>query len=189
VVEGGFSDAKQDKLLAGMLIGQVYRLKVSNIPGFEGHEVFPTVEVIDRLYPPPGQAARFPIPIVLTQEELEFAIDGRYVLRVIYLENPKDAIPIREIKGEQRYFEIAPGDDAMETADRLGRPVAILRMGSRVPLPEDDQTPFLYQEPPLQLFEPPPPGLPRNSGLEEPIEAPPRFGQPTRNFPRERLLR
>jgi hypothetical protein len=77
----------------------------------------------------------------------------------------------------------------METADRLGRPVAILRMGSRVPLPDDDQTPFVYQEPPLQLFEAPPAVVPRNNGLEEPLEAPPRFGQPKRNFPRERLQR
>ena len=59
-----------DKVLAGMLIGQVYRLKVANLVGNEGQEIFPTIEVIDRLYPPPGQEARFPIPIELTAEEL-----------------------------------------------------------------------------------------------------------------------
>jgi hypothetical protein len=185
---GGFSEAKRDKLLAGMLIGHVYRLKVSNIPLHEGHELFPTIEVIDRLHPPPGQAARFPIPIVLTQEELQFALDGRYVLRVIYLENPRNPLLIREIPGEQPFFEIAPGQDAMQTADRLGRPMAILRMGSRVPLPEEDQSHFLYQHPPVQLLDVPA-LVPRRDGLEEPLPAPMRMGRPSGTFPREALTR
>jgi len=70
VANGAFSEPKPGKLMAGMLIGQVYRPKVGNIRNHEGQEVFPTIEVIDRLYPPPGQAARFPIPIELTPEEL-----------------------------------------------------------------------------------------------------------------------
>src|SRR5262249_58461774 len=120
--------------------GQIYRLKVANLPGHEGQEVFATIEVIDGLYPTPGQAAGFPIPIELTAEELMFALDGRYVLRVIYLEDVATAPPIRDEKGEQRFIEIAPGRDAMQAADRLGRPIAIFLMGSRVPLPPDDQS-------------------------------------------------
>jgi hypothetical protein len=166
--EGGFADAQKEKTLAGLLIGQVYRLRVSNIKFREGEEVFPTIEVIDRLYPPPGQAARFPIPIELTDEELKLALDGQYVL--------------------QRYFEIGTGEDAMMTADRLGRPVAILRMGSRVPLAGETDPQFLYQNPPVQRYEKPV-VLPRQEGLEPPLDGPPQLGRPSRNFPRERLLR
>lgn len=173
--DGDFSAPKREKLLAGMLIGQVYRLKVSNIPGREGLEVFPTIEVIDRLYPPPGQAFRFPIPVELTEEEIKMATDGRYVLRVIYLEEPRTALPIRQELGKQPYFEIRPGDDAMETADRLGRPVAILRMGSRVPIDGEDQSRFLYHQPPLQLFEELPPTVPRTQGLESRLPNAPRL--------------
>jgi len=178
--EGTFVEPGGEKLLAGMLIGQVYRLKVGNIPDHEGKEVFPTIEVIDRLYPPPGQAARFPIPVMLTQEELEYAIDGRYVLRVIYLEDQQSALPVREVPGEQRYYEVAPSQDAMEVADRLGRPVAILRMGSRVPLPDEDEAQFQYQYPPVLLTAPPVVG--RTQGLETPLDAPPILGRPSRNF-------
>jgi hypothetical protein len=185
VQDGGFTEPQPAKLLAGMLIGQVYRLKVGNIPNHEGQEVFPTIEVIDRLYPPPGQAARFPIPIELTAEELAFALDGRYVLRVIYLEDVRTALPIRQEPGTQQYFEINPHQDAMQAADRLGRPMAILRMGSRVPLEGEDQSQFLYQQPPALFFEPPP-VIDRKKGLEEPLEAPPRMGRPTRNFERLR---
>jgi hypothetical protein len=186
VSDGTFTEPRPAKLLAGMLIGQVYRLKVANLPGHEGEEVFPTIEVIDRLYPPPGQAARFPIPIELTAEELMFALDGRYVLRVIYLEDVATAPPIRDEKGEQRYIDIAPGRNAMQAADRLGRPMAILRMGSRVPLPAEDQTQFLYQQPPVMVFDPPP-VIDRTRGLEEPLEGPLRMGRPSRHFERQPL--
>jgi hypothetical protein len=186
--EGGFADAQGNQALAGMLIGQVYRLRVSNIKFREGEEVFPTIEVIDRLYPPPGQAARFPIPVELTQEELEMALEGKYVLRVIYIEDPRTALPVRDIPGKQRYFEIGTGQDAMEAADRLGRPVAILRMGSRVPVVGEDDPQFMYQNPPLEMIERP--MVPaRKEGLEPPLDAPPRLGRPSRNFPRERLVR
>jgi hypothetical protein len=185
VANGAFSEPKPGRVIAGMLIGQVYRLKVGNIRNHEGQEVFPTIEVIDRLYPPPGQAARFPIPIELTQEELQYALDGRYVLRVIYLEDVATAPPIRDEAGKQRYFEIPPAQDAMQVADRLGRPMAILRMGSRVPMPDEDQARFLYEQPPVMLFEPPP-VIDRKKGLEAPLEAPPRMGRPTRNFERVR---
>jgi hypothetical protein len=182
--EGGFADAQGEKILAGMLIGQVYRLKVSNIELHEGEEVFPTIEVIDRLYPPPGQAFRFPIPVELTREEVEMALDGRYVLRVIYIEEPRGALPVRDEPGRQRYFDIGVGEDAMETADRLGRPVAILRMGSRVPVETEADGHFLYHSPPLQLIEKPAAVLPRNDGLEQPLAAPNQLGRPSRNFPR-----
>src|SRR5438132_741491 len=183
VADGSFTEPRPRKLLAGMLIGQVYRLKVANIPNHEGEEVFPTIEVIDRLYPPPGQAARFPIPIELTAEELMFALDGRYVLRVIYLEDVATAPPVREEIGQQRFIEIAPGRDAMQAADRLGRPMAILRGGSRVPLPAEDQSRFLYKQPPVVVFDPPP-VIDRKRGLEEPLEAPLRMGRPSRDFER-----
>ena len=181
--EGTYTEPKREKTLAAMLIGPVYRLKVSNIQFHEGEEVYPTIEVIDRLYPPPGQAARFPIPIELTQEELEMALEGRYVQRVIYLEQPELALPVNEIPGHQRFFEVAPNQDPLEVADRLGRPVAILRMGSRTPIEGDEDEKFTYYTPPLVQFEPPP-EIDRKSGLEEPLEAPPRLGRPSRDFQR-----
>jgi hypothetical protein len=60
-------------------------------------------------------------------------------------------------------------------------------MGSRVPLASEDQSRFLYAEPPAQLFEPPP-VIDRRKGLEDPIEPPlrtsQRIGQPSRGFER-----
>ena len=102
---------------------------------------------------------------------------------MIDLEDVQTAPPVRDEPCQQRYFEIAPHQDAMMAADRLGRPMAILRMGSRVPLAEEDQSQFLYQQPPVMMFEPPP-VIERQAGLEKPLEAPMRMGRPTRNFER-----
>jgi hypothetical protein len=181
---GDFPPTDRNYVLAGMLIGQAYRLKVTGIPLHEGQEVYPTVEVIDRLYPPPGQAARFPIPVELTAEELEMALNGKYVVRVIYLEDPKTALPVADEPPHQRYHEVAPGDDPLQAADRLGRPVAILRMGSRMPAPEYVDGRFVYLNPPYVKYEEPPPRVHRRDGLEPPIEWTPVQGKKNYIIPR-----
>lgn len=151
--QAGFNEAQPAPLLVGMLIGPVYRLRVTSIPHHDGAEVYPTVEVIDRLCPPPGQELRFPVPIELTQQDLELALNGKFVMRVIYVENPLNALPAASEANQMEWFDAAPGDNPVEVADRLGRPIAIVRMGGRVP---DVQTgpdaAFLYGSPPYMLW-------------------------------------
>ena len=154
-VANQFDEAQPAPRKAGMLIGAVYRLRAANIPLAEGMEVFPTIEVIDRLYTPLDQAGRFAIPIELTENDLKLALDGKFVTRVIYLENPRDALPIRDNLQGQAWFEAAPGQDPLAVADALGRPVAILRLGGR--LPDQAETPdpsFFYGSPPFVPYPP-----------------------------------
>jgi hypothetical protein len=189
-VNGAFQEGKSESVLAGMLIGGVYRFKVSRIPDRETEEVFPTVEVVSRLHPPPGQALRFPIPIELTLEELGLAAQGRYVTRVIYLEDPHRALPIRqEANGPQPYFEAPAAQDALRLADELGRPMAILRMGSRVPdlARETTNLGIDFGNPPILLFDKPA-VISRNAGLEEPAFGPrsTRVATPPQNPSRRR---
>jgi hypothetical protein len=132
-VDGHFDAAQPAPRKAGFLIGGVYRLRVTNIRLAEGLEVFPTVEVTDRLYTPPGQELRFAIPIDIAEEDLRLALDGKFVTRVIYLEDPRQALPAREDPKTQNWFDVAPGQDPLAVADSLGRPVAILRLGGRLP--------------------------------------------------------
>ncbi len=139
--------------LVGMLIGQVYRLKITRIPGKPGAELYPTLELVNRLYPPPGLERKYPVPIVFSQEELEMALEGYFVTRVVYLENPNEALPVRDRKGEQRVVEVGHGEDPLQTADVLGRPVAIVRLGSRIPT-RNELDPFGYGAPPYQVLPP-----------------------------------
>jgi hypothetical protein len=148
---GHFTPPEPAPVRAGFLIGQVYRFKVTRIPLQPGREVFPSVEVIDRLYPPPGKEHQFPIPVQMTQQDLVLALQGKMVTRVIFVEDPKRALPVQEAGGMQNWFEARNGEDPLQVADLLGRPVAILRLGARVPDnqtgPDDD---FLYGCPPWQ---------------------------------------
>ena len=116
-----------------MLIGGVYRFQVTHIPRAEGAELYPTVELIDRLYPPPGLATSYPIPIVLDESDLDAALAGRLVTRVVYLEDPQTAIAIPGTPTDSRVMDIGYYQDPLHEADRLGRPVAIVRIGSVAP--------------------------------------------------------
>ena len=150
--QGMFQQATPLPRKFGMLIGAVYRFRVTGIPEYEGLEVYPTVEVIDRIYPPLGLENKFPIDVELTQQELEMALDGKFVTRVIYLENPEDALPVAEDPDRQSFFEVATYENPLEVADRLGRPVAILRMGGRMPDENGPDAKFLYGCPPLRKY-------------------------------------
>jgi hypothetical protein len=138
----------------------VYRLQVADIPNANGLELYPTIEMIDRTYPPPCLALRYPVPIELTQEELELAARGAFVTRIIYVEDPSQALPItRKVTEEQPWFEAPAGEDPLVTADRLGRPIAILRIGGRVPNTATDANgcqivpKFVSFEPPAECEE------------------------------------
>jgi len=130
---GGSLANTSETLTAGLLVGGVYRFQISHIPGAEGAELFPTIEVIDRTYPPPGLATRFPIQILLDEEDFSAALSGQLVTRVIYLEDPETATPMVQTPETNRPLEIAEYQDALEVADHLGRPVAIVRIGSVAP--------------------------------------------------------
>lgn len=165
-VVGQFDNPQSVPMKAGMLIGSVYRLRVTNIPQQEGMEVFPTIEVIDRLYPPVGQEFRFAILIELAQEELEMALAGKFVTRVIYLEEPEAALAVAQKPDEQSCFEVADGENPLEIADTLGRPMAILRIGGRVPDVGGPDDAFMYGSPPIVKWKPTAaPATPKASNL------------------------
>ncbi|MEN1680383.1 MAG: hypothetical protein AAGJ46_12390 [Planctomycetota bacterium] len=148
---GGLATPRAGSLRAGLAVGPVYRFKASGVIADEMVEVYPTVELIDRLYPPPGKKHKFPIPVELTREELRLAARGAFVTRVIYVEDPNQAIageePVVDGRREQQWFEARPGQDPLLVADSLGRPVALLRIGSRLP------GQGRYSDPPIQLYD------------------------------------
>lgn len=137
--------------LVGLLAGQVYRLKITNIKGRPGAEVYPTVELVSRLFPPRGLELKHPVPIEFAAEEVTAALRGLFVTRVVYLENPDQALPVRDAPHSQRVFEVGVSDDPLQAADRLGRPMAIVRIGSRVPNANELAT-FGYGAPPFRVF-------------------------------------
>jgi hypothetical protein len=144
------------------LVGHVYRIRIAGMPEYPGVELYPTVELLDRLHPPPGQELEFPIPLQFTEREIEAALDGRLVTKVVFLEQPQLAPPRDEV------FPIPTPElpsfvNILQEADRVGRPMAILRLGSRVPWAGGADAGFYGPGLPVYVPEPGPPPPPAES--------------------------
>ncbi|MDR1484944.1 MAG: hypothetical protein LBT09_08995 [Planctomycetaceae bacterium] len=143
-VNNKFVEREDSPYMVGLLLGANYRLKIAGIRFHAGKELFPSVTILQRTYPPKGNELNFPIQINLTQEDLELALSGRFVTRVIYLENPDNALPIRADFGQQITTEAKPNEDPIQIANNLGKPVAVIQLGGRVPMVGNIVDPFFF---------------------------------------------
>ena len=125
----GWSPVQAGPLRMGLVVGHPYRLRITNIPEQEGRELFPSVRVLAKLATPPGMAWRFPVEIVIDEDDLSLALAGSHVRRVVYSAcdpDLPDVVP-------EGWFDVRPGDDCLDVATTLGDPVAELIVGNRLP--------------------------------------------------------
>jgi hypothetical protein len=125
----GWSPVQSGPLRMGLVVGQPYRLRITGIPQHEGRELFPSVRVLAKLVTPPGMAWRFPVEIVIDEDDLALALAGSHVRRVVYSAcdpDLPDVVP-------ESWFDVRPGDDCLDVASTLGDPVAEVILGNRVP--------------------------------------------------------
>jgi hypothetical protein len=142
---------------AGLLVGHVYRLRISDMPELPGVELYPSIEVLDRVHPPPGLESEFPVPVPFTTDEIEQALAGGLVTKVIYLEQPQVAVP-RQSDGLMLPVQtLSPSVNLLGVADQLGRPLLIVRLGGRVPDAHNSDPTFWGTNAPVQVVTPPPP--------------------------------
>ena len=133
VSNGSFLATAQPNHTVGMQLGSLYRFRITGVDVATRFELYPSVELLDLLRPPAGLVNDFPVPIVITAADVRQAAAGRLVTKVIYLEDPEVALPRGGDKNEQPWFDVSAAEDPVRTAEGLGRPMAILRIGSRVP--------------------------------------------------------
>ena len=118
---------------AGMQVGYAYRVKIANIPEHPGLEFYPTIELLGRLHPPTELKDKYPVPVEITEEEIEAVMNDQMVTKVIYLEQPQLANPSRQVGGKMHIESLDTEINLLEAADQRGRPIAILRIGGRIP--------------------------------------------------------
>jgi uncharacterized repeat protein (TIGR01451 family) len=117
---------------AGLRPGYIYRVRLSELPGWSGVTLYPTLEVRGSLnLPPKLNAADYPAPIVLTEQDLERVQAGALVTKVIYLEHPERAIPNAASPKQLFETDVLPERDPLAMAREFGRPMLILRLGER----------------------------------------------------------
>src|SRR5690606_24222033 len=93
--------------------------------------------------------ARYPIPINLELDDLLAALSGQLVTRVIYLEDATSALPVATTPESPQALDVAAYQDPLHIADTLGRPVAIVRIGSPTPPSHEALMPqFFFGFPP-----------------------------------------
>ena len=70
--------------------GFIYRLKLTDIPGRPGAQLYPTIEVAPSTPATDAYLSHNPIPVQFTAEDFDQVIDGgNFVTKVIYLPDPK----------------------------------------------------------------------------------------------------
>lgn len=134
----------------GVSPGYVYRLKVSHMPEFPGVELYPSIEIVDRLHPPAGKVDEFPIPINLSEIEVRHVLEGRYVTKIVYLEQPQLASHYGA-NDPEGVLELRRTVNLLTEADRRGRPLVIVRVGGRMPPANGNRQAFFATGSPVWL--------------------------------------
>lgn len=142
--QGKFAQAPDN--LFSIQVGSVYRFKIEGIATYPGQALYPTLELIDRLHPPQGKEWDFPIEIEVPLHDLALALRGAYVTRIIYVENPQNALSVDASESnENLVFDVPLGLDPITAAQTRGRALAILRIGGREPQTDPNATdPFFF---------------------------------------------
>lgn len=126
----GWSQSEALPLRIGLIPGRAYRLRVTGVPHRPSDELYPSLRILSPLVTPRGQKWRFPIEVVIDEDDLNEAFSGNHVQRVVYVSNEPEASDVLA----DRWFDIQPGDSCFAVARTLGAPVAELRIGNRLPL-------------------------------------------------------
>ena len=69
--------------------GHIYRLKLANIPGRPGVELYPTLEMAPAMPRTEAFLAHNAIPVQFTEEDFDQVLSGNFVTKVIYLPDPE----------------------------------------------------------------------------------------------------
>jgi len=111
--------------------GGIYRLKLTDIQGREGVELYPTVEVGLANPRTAAYLAHNAISIQFTEEDLDQALSGNFVTKVIYLPDPEFQGEVISGIDTLVSTRLEPGLDPIIEADRRGSILAIVRLGNK----------------------------------------------------------
>lgn len=111
--------------------GGIYRLKITDIPGREGIELYPSLEVAPVTPRTAAYLAHNAVPFQLTEEDLDQVTTGNFVTKVVYL--PDAEYQELAVAGVETLVStrLDPGVDPVVEADRRGSILAIIRIGNK----------------------------------------------------------
>lgn len=109
--------------------GVVYQLKLGEVPGRPGIELYPTLEVAPSSPQTDAYLAHNTVPVQFSDEDFDQVLSGNMVTKVVYLPDPE--YQELAIAGVETLVStrLEPGVDPVLEADRRGNILAIVRMG------------------------------------------------------------
>ncbi len=111
--------------------GGVFRLKLTNVEGREGVELYPTLEVGPVTSRTAAYLAHSAIPIQFTEEDFDQVSAGNFVTKVIYVPDPEFQELAFAGIDTLVSTRLDPGMDPVTEADRRGSILAVIRMGNK----------------------------------------------------------
>ena len=111
--------------------GGIYRLKISNLEGRPGLELYPTLEIGTASPRTAAYLAHSAIPIQFTQEDFDQVSAANFVTKVIYVPDPEYQELALAGVDTLVSTRLDPGIDPIVEADRRGAILAIIRMGNK----------------------------------------------------------
>lgn len=109
----------------------IFRLKITNIEGREGVELYPTLEVAPVTPRTEAYLAHNAVPIQFTQEDFDQVLTGNFVTKVIYLPDPEFQEQAQAGIDTLVSTRLDPGIDPIVEADRRGAILAVIRLGNK----------------------------------------------------------
>ena len=109
----------------------IYRLKLTNIVGREGVELYPTLEIGPTTPRTEAYLAHNAIPVQFTEEDFDQVLTGNFVTKVIYLPDPE--FQELALAGVETLVStrLDPGVDPITEADRRRAILAVVRLGNK----------------------------------------------------------
>jgi len=109
----------------------IYRMKLTNIPGRPGVELYPTLEIGPPTPRTEAYLAHNAIPVQYTEEDFDQVLSGNFVTKVLYLPDPE--FQELALAGVETLVStrLDPGIDPIVEADRRGAILAIVRVGNK----------------------------------------------------------
>ncbi len=121
-----------EKQMVGMRPGYVYRVKMNHIPENLEAELYPTLEVRGSLQMPKvANPMNFPAPIRIHKLEIESALKGNLITKVIYLEDSEKAESVTTTIENPIESYVPADSNLVQDARNRGRVMVIFRMGGK----------------------------------------------------------
>jgi uncharacterized repeat protein (TIGR01451 family) len=117
----------------GLRPGYTYRFELANVGSHSNATIWPSIEVRGALVPRPNMnVADHPIPIILSEFDIDRILEGRLLTKVYYLEYPDQSVGGATELGVPFELTSASEVDAIKEARARGRVMIIVRAGERL---------------------------------------------------------